>query len=570
VLDAVFKDFLGMSENQIEKEKAYEERLRRRLDVLLEQFAAGKITIAPGLKVIDSLKAVMRGPDGVIDLDTVDGLVRSMAMLVTEEHDRDVLKKKFPLSQLQLSYFSLIEKNFGEYFDEMLKAGVTPHEVATAISNEQSVIGTLVGQLDGFLDVIEEFWEQTADIVFGHVDDMQETTKGIFGGDLFPSLGDNIVSKCGLYIDTIVLPDPFLRSRMVFRTYPDKEKVYYLIRHGLSLMHFKSLACADVDPPIVVVLPETQSLDEAEKKFTLELGKSDALIHTAKLFGREFSSFEEMIEFCESLDNVTDAAAAVVDNSRVLFDTEWQGSVSDQIERALADENYKLIGGHPGRLLAQQSVSRMGVSNELLIKSQRLKGNPIIEVPTSWQYLVWKMDYDAEKAEVETGKEGLHVTRGLQSLAEEEMQWLGNIPPEALIEMREQGAMDKIRDTLSKGIEELVRANPTNYHRSRDQVFDNIHEAFDCHRENIKDLQAKGMKFAGQDLGSWLVTGSLAVSAVATGAVVWGLAAIAANQLLDAPKLKDIPRKIKKLADENRKLNRSPVGLLFNVRNKCN
>ena len=36
--------------------------------------------IKEGLKVADSLKAVRYGPDGEIDLDTVDGLVRSLAL----------------------------------------------------------------------------------------------------------------------------------------------------------------------------------------------------------------------------------------------------------------------------------------------------------------------------------------------------------------------------------------------------------------------------------------------------------------------------------------------------------
>ena len=63
--------------------------------------------------------------------------------------------------------------------------------------------------------------------------------------------------------------------------------------------------------------------------------------------------------------------------------------------------------------------------------------------------------------------------------------------------------------------------------------------------------------------------GTLGVTAAATGMPVWGLAAIAADQLLDAPKLKNIPGSIKELAKENNDLNQSPVGLLFNVSKKA-
>jgi hypothetical protein len=65
-----------------------------------------------------------------------------------------------------------------------------------------------------------------------------------------------------------------------------------------------------------------------------------------------------------------------------------------------------------------------------------------------------------------------------------------------------------------------------------------------------------------------LVTGFLGITAIATGVPVWGLAAIAADQLLDAPKLKQIPQSIRNLVAENNKFNKSSVGMLFSVSKK--
>jgi len=128
--------------------------------------------------------------------------------------------------------------------------------------------------------------------------------------------------------------------------------------------------------------------------------------------------------------------------------------------------------------------------------------------------------------------------------------------------------MDEIRNILGKGINDLVDSNPSNFHRSRDQIFDNIQGAFGQHKQNIEELKAKQWKFAGKDIGSWLVKGSLGVAAVATGMPVWGLAIIAADQMLDAPKLKDIPQSIRDLADESNKVKKSPVGMLFSISKK--
>jgi len=559
-----------MPEADNEEQKAYEERLRRRLKILQQKFKEGKVKIAEGLKVEDSLLAVRTSPDGEIDLNTVDGLVRSMALAVTHIHDREELKKSISLSEVQNTYFDFIEQNFGHFYKIMVERNLSPHDAGMAATQSQKSIEEVNEHVDEFLEVIDEFWEQTGEIAHIHIEDMHNNVKGIFGGDLFPSSYENIASKCAIYMDTIVLPDPFLRSRHIFQSMGDKDRAYYLIKHALNILQYKTLACADVENPIIVILPDIAELQEEEKEFFHSLGKQDSLIHSGKLFGREFSSIEELLEFAEQLDTTERAAAEIKDESRILFDTEWKGSPEEQIKRAMTDQHAKMLGtDNPGIILASQSVGRMSVSNELLIKSRQLRGTSIIDAPTSWQYLAWKMEYDAEQVEKRDNLKELHVVRGLQDLANGEMEWLGNVPPEALIEIRQQGAMDDIRNILGKGIKELTASNPNNYHRSHDQVFDNINEAFNQHKQNIKELRDKKWKFAGTDIGSWLVMGTLGVTAAATGMPVWGLAAIAADQLLDAPKLKNIPGSIKELAKENKELNQSPVGLLFNVSKKA-
>jgi hypothetical protein len=549
----------------------YEQRLRRRLKILQQQLEDGKIHIAPGLKVVDSLKAVRVGPDGEVDLDTVDGLVRSMALAVTEIHDREELKKLASLADIQNAYFDLFDKNFSHFYKLMLKRKLTPHDAGRAAMQSEGSIRELTEKLDDFLGYIDKFWADLGDIAHIHVEDMHNNIKGIFGGDLFPAHNENIASKCGIYTDTLVLPDPFLRSKHIFERSSPDDKAFYLMKHAMNILQYKDLACADVEIPIAVVLPDISALEKEERDFYHELGKADSLKHSGKMFGRNFDSIEELLDFAQTLDTIERAAAEISDESRFLFDTEWKGDIPTQLKRASEDANAKLIGtNNPGIILASQSVGRMSVSNELLIKARRLRGTPIIDAPTSWQYLVWKMEYDAESAEKATHTKDLHIVKGLQDLAAGEMKWLGNIPPAALIEVRKQGAMEEIRSILGAGVDELTKNNPLNFHRTRDQLFDNIYAAFAQHEANVKKLRDKQWKFAGMDIVSWFVTGTLAVTAAATGAPVWALAALAVDQLVGAPKLKDIPVSIKNLIKENKETQLSPVGMLFNIKKGLN
>lgn len=558
-----------MDEVEEQENREYEERLQRRLKILKEQFDEGKIKIAEGLQVIDSLKAVRYTPDGLVDLDTVDGLVRSMALAAEHFHDREELRGLFSLSEIQNTYFTFLENNFGHFYQEMKKHDVTPHDIAMHLSRDNSTIEELVKSLPNFLDTIKEFWEGAGDIAHIHVEDMHSSLKGVFGGDLFPAHSENLASKCGIYTDTIILPDPFMRSLDLFVRWEPENKAYYFIKHALNLLQYKDLACADVDPPIVVVVPDYTALEESEKEFIAQLGQKDALIHAGKVFGRKFESFDDLMDYSSALDTLDKLVPEIADSSRILFDTEWEGGVKEQVARAMKDQHAQLLGtNNPGVIVASQAFGRMRVSNELLIKASRLRGTPIIDAPTSWQYLAWKIEYDAENKEREDNVKDLHVLRGLQTLAENEMEWLGKVPTEALVEMRKIGALEEIRSILGGGVDELTKTNPSNFHRTSDQVFDNIHEAFAQHKQSIDELKSKKWKFAGSDIGSWFVVGSLAVTAAATGVPVWGIAAIVADQLLDAPKLKGIPDSIKNLANESKKLDKSPVGILFKYGNK--
>ncbi len=65
-----------------------------------------------------------------------------------------------------------------------------------------------------------------------------------------------------------------------------------------------------------------------------------------------------------------------------------------------------------------------------------------------------------------------------------------------------------------------------------------------------------------------MVIGGIEVIAALTGTPTWGLAGLTVNQLFDSPKLKDIPESIKDLKEENDKIHKSPVGMLFNIQQK--
>lgn len=546
-----------------EKERLeYEKRLQHRLGLLKKALEERSIRMLP--ETAESLKRVKLLPDGSFDLNTVDGKVRATALSVEAVQGSQQAQKALSLSEIQNTYFVFMDATFGELFNTMVKRQLTPHQAGLALSQSESTIKQLTKNLPDFLSRIEEFWNRCADVAYAHVADMSQQLIAVFGGDLFPSNEENIASKCGIYTDTIVLPDPFIRSKPLFQMWNSQQQTYYLIKHGLNILQYKMLACADIKPPIVAVLPDFMG-GENEKNFLSNLAKRDVTVHACKIFGRDFATFGELEEFSRSLTRVEDVVKAVADPSRLVLDVDWRGSVKKTIETAITEENFRRLGSIPGDILIKAMLGRLFVTNEHLGKAARLHGTPIIDAPTSWQYFVWKMEYDAHRIAKDIEAPALHIVRGLQSIAENQMEWLGRVPPEMLIEIRRTGAINEIRSILGAGVRELAVAGTNDFQSTTNKVLSNIQAAFELHKAKIRELRKKKWKFAGYEIGSWVVVGSLEVAAAATGYPLYGIATFAANQLFDIPRLKDIPKSFKNLVAESSQVRQSPVGLLFSL-----
>ena len=72
------------------------------------------------------------------DLNTADGLVRSMALAVEGFEQREEVKKSISLAQIQTDYFGFIERNFGHFHKIMLEKGMTPSPTSLLARTDQS------------------------------------------------------------------------------------------------------------------------------------------------------------------------------------------------------------------------------------------------------------------------------------------------------------------------------------------------------------------------------------------------------------------------------------------------
>lgn len=440
----------------------YEKRLRRRLEILKEEMAAGNIHISSDLKVIDELRAVQYGNDGEIDLNTVKSGVRALALAAEAMHYRKETKKIISLQELQRGYFENIEAIFGSLYNDMKREGATPFQVGSGVARDPEGVRIFHKAIPGVLEWVNGLWTEVHDVAHLHAEDVI-SLKSVFGGETFPQGNKNIVSSTGIYIDTNILPDPFLRSRY-FLDGPDPvAAVRTFITCGLSLLQYKEAALAEIDVPMVAVIPDLLYLDENIRERVFTLAQNDTVSHLSAMFGTPFANLEEAQRTLRKLKTSGDVAEKLANPDLLLFDVDDTGPVEANIDTYI--QTFLAPYGHDthaGGAVISSTTGRMRQANDLLFRSTRLRGSPLIDAPTSWRYFNWKLGYGNTQQDPQTHI-NLHMTKALQSAASGQMEWLGAVPVQSLIEMRKQGALPELRSMLSAGVRELIDLRPDNF-----------------------------------------------------------------------------------------------------------
>jgi hypothetical protein len=541
--------------------------LTDRVFLLREQLEAGKIHFAAHL-VDDfrrSYEAIRLRPDGLVDPKTVDGRIRSATLAIRAMKHRDESRRAVSLGEIQEAYFKLLYQQFGHLLDQMKKVGATPGQAAHAMKKDAAFVKQVCSGLPEMAKHLKEFWEAVGDSGAHHLQDGPQL-KATFAGDVFPAHWENAVSTAGLYIDTIILPCPVMRIAPLFGVLPDAEVAALLVKHTLTAMTYRDVATADVSPPVALVLPNPEDFNPDTKKWLMSRAEPAMLKHAAYLFGRTFTQLDELQDFCTSLRTINDVAAELKGGDRLLFDTEWGGGPVDQLTRAMAERQPAVPGADPsiaGHHVLGTCLGRMPQALGAQENALHFGGTPLINARTSWKYYTWLLEYESIASHDDVArKTGMHVARALVSEADQNLSWLGNVPPETVLAIRKSGLADELRRLLSAGVGELIELNPTNYFRTADQVVANLDRAFQDHQRKLIEAREKKLKLYGLDVGSFVATGTIAVTAALTGnptlGAVSGLLGIAG-----LPNLRELKSKFKTQAEDDRARKSSPTGLLF-------
>jgi hypothetical protein len=532
--------------------------LHELISLFKEEFEAGRVVIR-SKDTLEDLKRVRLAPDGKIDPATVTSSVRAHALAVAGAvHERAI--REMPLREVQEAYFDGLTKHFGTIFDQMQQAGGNPQNVANAIVSKDSLVKAFAEEVQQFAAGLQEFWDDYGPVVEAHLKDLR-SMKTVFGGDLFPSYTENIACSVGLYTDTIVLPDPLHRLSTIHAIMEPRELCRLFIKHALNALSYRGLALADLTPPIAVIAPDYLA-DNAYRESLMVAGEADTLEHCSKLFGRDFNSIRDLQVFLDQFPDLTSMVASMVDPARMLFDVQWTGPLVDQFARY--EKDYVSQFGKsqaPSHVLEQMILGRMMATSDVAFRSARFGGSPLIDAPTSWQYLLWSYEYNGNIPRPDSDVRDLLITKSL-SLSGSNHGMLSGIPPEALVELRREGALTDIRNTIRSGIDDINSASDATLKSVGVQVISNIDAALSQHDQELHELSSSRKKFFGLDVSRYVVVGGCALASTLVHSSPFNFL-LGAPALIGAKRPEELWKEFKEQNATSKTLRRSPTGIMF-------
>ena len=510
-----------------------------------------------------SYEAIRLRADGKVDPTTVDGCIRASTLALVAMRQREEEKKAVSLAQVQDAYFSLLFREFGWMYEQMNRAGANPAQAGNVFARNDEAAKAVADAVPGMAEALGEFWSSVGDGASYHLQDARQL-KATFAGDLFPAYWENAVSTAGLYVDTIILPCPITRIAPLQAHMPAPQFVAMLLKHVFTAMSYRDLAVADVDPPIVLIIPNTDDVDQESRKSLVRRADPATRKHAEHLFGRAFESIEHLKDFCDHLRTIEQVLKELRAPDRLIFDTDWDRNPQAQLSQAMTENpvlpglEQDVAGHHVFSACLGRMPQAMGAQENAL----HFGGTPLISSETSWLYYSWLLEYEGAPAGGQEDRQSMHVVRALVAEGQNNLEWLGNVPMETVLEIRKRGLAGELRALLGHGVSDLIGINPDNYFRTADQVVDNLERAFRDHQKAISEAKLKKLKLWGIDVTACATVGGVAVAAALTGNVQLG-ALSGVLGIAGLPTLKDIKTKLAQVVAEDRARRTSPTGLLF-------
>ena len=290
--------------------------------------------------------------------------------------------------------------------------------------------------------------------------------KLVLGGQRFTATSKRAVQQMALYADTLLIPDPVMpwleRDRQ-----EERFRDVLMVKQIHQLFPLRGLSQIDGHP--LVVFPSWEKSLEAEDPQTQDNMELAAIRLVEHFVGEQFEDFEELFDYAEKN---TKRFLRIVEENRLFVPPGGNGTETldegialwreDAVRRRSDSylDSISDLGDH--QIVLMFIMDRIAPVFHVLENAGEFSASPLFGLPQQWHY--FKLWQRANAGRVAApGADPNTALDTVRALTDERHAWLGAVPLEALVELRERGANIEFRRRLTEVLLELECAHEGNY-----------------------------------------------------------------------------------------------------------
>ncbi len=388
-----------------------------------------------------------------------------------------------------------------------------------------------------------------------------------------PTTSDFLRKTC-LYTDSVILADDIFNALLSNHKELSGHKDYFpscifsgIIHSAINLLAIEDFFTSDTEAQMCTLAPPIEW--NLEKKNLIEpLGEKELLSYSSDVFGREFSSMKSLQEFVSSITNF-EHFFALARKPEMLTSATGEQSSPKSLENIRMNFESRHGQSYPSQFIY---LHFLGVHDLHVATDLCEFGNYQATLATDfrgvWNELFRIIRRDNENI-LRTQQKTLFTKESLiiSSLQQEELKWLGNVPLNRLVELRQKGELADLRDLIGRNIKNIENASDEDFVEVGNDVRYNINTALRKHENEVKGLNEKYRRLI--DLSA---TG--AVSCVVSGTLGFIASAFQplalASAVIGSPVLIQTCKDYLTYRDARKELKTKPVAMLFDAKNAAN
>ncbi|HRI06369.1 MAG TPA: hypothetical protein PKW35_01065 [Nannocystaceae bacterium] len=340
------------------------------------------------------------------------------------------------------------------------------------------------------------FYEKSGGYLFRAAKELSGLKMVLGGTQSFTRSGIDAVRSMMLYADTIAVPDPVFRWLEV-ENENEAFRLPRMLEDVLNTLALRPLVDADLPFPAIIVFPSWEGRLDRYDLQTQDSQERMMMQFFCHYFDVDFEDITEIFEFAE---RNPDKVIEKIESARLLVAPGASGNEAfaaqiEMIRKSMANNRapeYQNFASkvHPATLAINTIMERLGPLYHLNENAGEMEASPLMSLPVHWRYYEL-LAAATEGILIREGVIPLEAASVAKSLSFSDRHWLGDVPIDALVELRRRGENREFRRRLGAQLDELRATTPETIDRTTRLVERALRELAAEHERDLEALRAK-------------------------------------------------------------------------------